>query len=306
MIHDQILESDDFNALTFRQQSGWFRLLLIADDQGRFKALTAWLRANIFPLCDLTIEDIEADLQAWAACGMVALYEVDGKRYGQIVNWWKYQALSWAQPSKYPAPPGWTDRVRYQAGGEIIKENWNKKDKRAAGDDWRSPDDSDEPPDEPTDPLPDEPSALPTDDTSDVPSGIESRLESGSGLGSSQQQTRARARGSPAAAAANPLGAMATLYENNIGPLTGMLRDELGALCDDGVTVEIFQYAVQQACEHNARNLAYVKAITDRVLKQGWESVRASPNGKRTSRAADMMRRTDEAAEQFLTEDADG
>src|SRR5690606_30047890 len=41
-----------------------------------------------------------------------------------------------------------------------------------------------------------------------------------------------------------------------------------------------------------------------RVLSESYRS-RASPNGKRTSRAADMMRRTDEAAEQFLAEDAD-
>ena len=198
-------------------------------------------------------------------------------------------------------PDGWVDRVRVQRGKGDHKENWD----RPGG--WDSaPSDSPEP-----DPLPDNPpSDLPSDLPSQQPSD-QDRPEYvydkvNDKANDREQQTRARARGSPAAAAANPLGAIATLYENNIGPLTGMLRDELGALCDDGVTVEIFQYAVQQACEHNARNLAYVKAITDRVLKQGWESVRASPNGKRTSRAADMMRRTDEAAEQFLTEDADG
>ena len=59
---------------------------------------------------------------------MLYLYQAGGERYYQVINWWDHQQMTWAHPSKYPAPPEWVDRIRYNAkGNEQVKENWSKK-----------------------------------------------------------------------------------------------------------------------------------------------------------------------------------
>jgi len=40
----------------------------------------------------------------------IVIYEVNDKKYCQVINWWKYQyELSDMEMSRFPAPEGWTD-----------------------------------------------------------------------------------------------------------------------------------------------------------------------------------------------------
>ena len=55
---------------------------------------------------------------------MIIVYTAKKKAYYQIVNWWEYQQPQWAYPSEYPAPDGWTDRLRYRKDGHVLTENW--------------------------------------------------------------------------------------------------------------------------------------------------------------------------------------
>lgn len=106
------------------------RLLLIgvinlADDQGRMKAHPVYLRSQIFPYDDVDAESMTTWLTTLAAHETVALYEVDGKQYLQLLNWWKYQTPSFAAPSQYPRIAGWQDRIRYTGKGRNIYTcNW--------------------------------------------------------------------------------------------------------------------------------------------------------------------------------------
>jgi len=95
-----------------------------ADDQGRMKAHPALLRSRLYPYDDISIADIEEELQGIAATGAIQLYEVAGARYLQITGWWKYQHPRWAWPSDIPAPEGWLDRVRYRQGNKVMEDNW--------------------------------------------------------------------------------------------------------------------------------------------------------------------------------------
>jgi DnaD/phage-associated family protein len=46
----------------------------------------------------------------------------------QVRHWWDYQAPSWAQESKYPAPATWTDRIKVQkGGGNVYILNWSEQ-----------------------------------------------------------------------------------------------------------------------------------------------------------------------------------
>lgn len=103
-------------------------IITIADDQGRCKANPAYLRSQIFPYDDIATGDVDCWLEQMAANETVILYEVAGKAYLQMVNWWEYQPLDWARPSDYPAPKGWQDRIRFNAKGNVnLTYNWRTK-----------------------------------------------------------------------------------------------------------------------------------------------------------------------------------
>ena len=100
-------------------------IINMADDQGRMKAHPAYLRSQIFPYDDVMIDDVESWLGMIAANSTLMLYEVDGKAYLQLLNWWQYQSPSFASPSQYPRPDGWNDRIRYTGKSRIIYTcNW--------------------------------------------------------------------------------------------------------------------------------------------------------------------------------------
>jgi hypothetical protein len=112
----------------------WLSLLLAVDDQGRFAANPALVRSRLFPADDISLAEVEALLQA--VDGKVRFYEINGTRYGQLVNWWKYQGHAiWMGPSRYPAPEGWSDRYRYHAKGNKIVQSSNWRDTPEPGPD---------------------------------------------------------------------------------------------------------------------------------------------------------------------------
>jgi hypothetical protein len=110
-----------------------------ADDQGRGKAHPAYLRSEIFPYEDVTTGEIAEWLEMIADNETVLTYQVNGKDYYQILNWWTYQSHQYAMPSQYPKPPGWRDRIRKTfTRGVIVTCNWITTDGK------RSPDTCDE------------------------------------------------------------------------------------------------------------------------------------------------------------------
>lgn len=126
MIASDIWRDDFFMDLSFIGRLLWMGLVThCADDQGRLKNHPRLISSDIFPLDNIPAEEIESLLQEFARAGLVVLYQADGKNLLQIVNWWQYQTPAWAVPSKYPPPPGWTDREKYHAAGnQVVNRNW--------------------------------------------------------------------------------------------------------------------------------------------------------------------------------------
>lgn len=104
-IKPSFFKSDDVSALPLRARLTWIGLWTQCDDQGRTKDHARLIKADVWPLDDVSIRDIEDDLETLAAHGRIVRYEVDGQRYLEITNWRVHQAIQKPTPSRIPPPP---------------------------------------------------------------------------------------------------------------------------------------------------------------------------------------------------------
>jgi len=87
LIYKVLVDSDRFNKLTWMQQVFYMRLLLFTDDYGLFDARPSWMRSNLYPTLDTVSQrDAEGMLKKCEQAGLVKLYSVDGKEYGQVTR----------------------------------------------------------------------------------------------------------------------------------------------------------------------------------------------------------------------------
>lgn len=134
MIDASVWRSENFSTLPPMARLLMMGLITTADDQGRLLANPKFMRGDFFA-CD---EDVKTqDVQDWLDLlhnnKTINLYSADGKQYAQLVNWWKYQSLQYAMPSKFPKPEYWTDRIRYTfTKGMILTYNWSLGDGTAS------------------------------------------------------------------------------------------------------------------------------------------------------------------------------
>lgn len=127
MIDDSMWANERFAEMPMGARLLQIGIINHADDQGRMKANPVYLRAQIFPYDDISPKQIKEWIDLMADNGTVILYDVDGRAYLQLTNWWKYQALQYAQPSQCPRPAGWKDRIRRTlTKGLIVTCNWQK------------------------------------------------------------------------------------------------------------------------------------------------------------------------------------
>jgi len=106
MIKESICTSETLAQLTAEEERFFYRLLVNADDFGRFDGRPAVVLAACFPLQldRVRVDDVEAWLQKLASVDLIRFYEVGGRRYLYFPTWDKHQRKR-AQHSKYPAPP---------------------------------------------------------------------------------------------------------------------------------------------------------------------------------------------------------
>ncbi len=103
-LKDSIRTSDSVNMLTWFEEVLFYRLIVSADDFGRFDARPAIIKGSCFPLkTGVTESQIEKALSALETAGMVCRYMANGKPYLQFLQWEQHQQTR-AKSSKYPAP----------------------------------------------------------------------------------------------------------------------------------------------------------------------------------------------------------
>ena len=129
---DKAIHEDEWiQSLDDQHACAWFFLLISGcDDQGRFEVTPGKLRPRMFRSTATPNEEIEKVINNFAAAKKVFLYEVGGKKYGQVVNWWKYQNKStFMAESKFPAPKGWTDCWNSGTGyHQSTSDNWEYRE----------------------------------------------------------------------------------------------------------------------------------------------------------------------------------
>jgi hypothetical protein len=103
-IKPSFFRSEDVSALPFRARLTWIGLWTHCDDAGRTKDNARLIKGDVWPLDQVSLRDIEDDLDTLAAHGRIVRYEVDAKRYLEIVNWHVHQAISKPTPSRIPGP----------------------------------------------------------------------------------------------------------------------------------------------------------------------------------------------------------
>ena len=102
IIKESICTSASIDALTWFEEVLYYRLIVNCDDYGRFDGRTAVIKNRLFPLKDnVTAKSVEQSINKMVTCGLVTLYEFEGKPYLQLPSWEKHQNVR-AKKSKYP------------------------------------------------------------------------------------------------------------------------------------------------------------------------------------------------------------
>jgi hypothetical protein len=116
--------SKSYGRLSLKAKVLWPMLIAAADDQGRFDAEPDAVKWQVCQnVEEIALDDVPDLLAEMVSQGMLLLYG-DKEPLGQILKWWRYQPMAYARPSKYPAPEGWVDRIRYRQGEEWTKRHW--------------------------------------------------------------------------------------------------------------------------------------------------------------------------------------
>lgn len=103
IIKESICTSDNLDTLSWFEEVCFYRLIVNCDDYGRMDARPAILRSRLFPLKNVTGEQINKALQSLRSAGMIDLYTVDGRSFLQIRTWEQHQTIR-AKKSKFPEP----------------------------------------------------------------------------------------------------------------------------------------------------------------------------------------------------------
>lgn len=106
-IKPEFFTSETVSALPLRARLTWIGLWTHCDDHGRARANVKLLKAAVWPLDNVSLRDIEEDLTALIAQGLIFTYTAeDGKNYLQVSGWAEHQKVDRPSKSPIPAPAG--------------------------------------------------------------------------------------------------------------------------------------------------------------------------------------------------------
>lgn len=102
IIKESICTSDTIDKLTWFEEVFFYRLIVNCDDYGRFDARTSILKARLFPLKNVSEEDIVNTLANLSKTGLLQIYEYENKPYLQLTTWADHQTIR-NKRSKFPS-----------------------------------------------------------------------------------------------------------------------------------------------------------------------------------------------------------
>lgn len=106
-IHPDICGDETLAEASASAERTFLRLWTHLDDEGRCQENSKRLRSFLYPLHDdVTVDDIEGDLDELVELGLLIRYSVAGKSYlsAKPATWSRYQKPRHPTPSKHPSP----------------------------------------------------------------------------------------------------------------------------------------------------------------------------------------------------------
>lgn len=100
-IGDSILASETLARLSAGAERLFYRLIVLADDFGRYHSGARYVRSVAMPLIDVSTVTVGTYLAELEEVGAICRYEVDGHGFLHFQKWHRYQYLR-AKTSKYP------------------------------------------------------------------------------------------------------------------------------------------------------------------------------------------------------------
>ena len=93
IIKESICTSETIDQLTPFQETVFIRLIVNADDYGRFYGNPKIVSARLFPLKSITPEEMTEALKALTEAELITPYVSGGKTYLLVNSWAKHQLL---------------------------------------------------------------------------------------------------------------------------------------------------------------------------------------------------------------------
>lgn len=125
MIDPGIWQSEDFAKLSTLSKLVFIGLFSNADDEGRGRANTLYLKSILFPYDEkLRAADMEKTLEEIASHMSVTFYTHDEKEYYVLESWKSFQTINKPTASKIPLPDG------YRSAAGALPPNKKREEKK--------------------------------------------------------------------------------------------------------------------------------------------------------------------------------
>ena len=255
----QSLSTDPrYGHLSLKAQVLYPLLWVNCDDQGRVSGDPDEIKYAACPsVKEISAEEIPTLLNEMETQGLITVFTTSRTKATQMLDWWEEQRLQWAYPSRYPAPPDWTDHLRYHpTPKEIVTENWPPSGQQASELLPSKP--PSEPPSKPAKELP---STLQSDRESSKEI-TEKEKEGGRGRGKGRLPSTLGSRSPPSPVALALLEHFPKAFGRKPNSRDiAFLRDIEKEISAAGATAEQVHDAYREAASQNKMHLSYVRAI---------------------------------------------
>lgn len=108
MVTSELFKNEKVSELDFAGRYFFIGLITHADDDGRLKGSSKYLKGNIFPYDDISLETITEYKKLCNSLGIIYLYVVNDIEYIYFPNWKNHQTIrsDRYKPSMLPSPNG--------------------------------------------------------------------------------------------------------------------------------------------------------------------------------------------------------
>lgn len=237
-------------------------LWCVADDSGCFEPDTLQLKMQIFPGDDVSAENIAAWMERLAELKKIIFYEVNSKSYAWIKNFHKHQKLDRPSPPQVPLPP-WVEWVGEQKYSSKERHKWHYNIRK-----------------------------YPVGDSSTNSRG---QFDDVSGVIEVKEvkEISTRTRRQFDDMSTNKIVAA---FQKCIYPgITPFDLERLEAYLEDGLAPDVIIFAIEEAANNNARRVAYITRILDRLRDAGI-TTREAAEADKTSRTKNTRSGSSEVA----------